>query len=720
MRPYKRLHEAVRRQIAIAIALCALASPAWGASGDVLAVSNVLSGKDLSAISLDTSNNPPGGSFWVLTRGTGQIFHLSLDLNTILGEIPNPHGTGVFPNPILSVGMAYRPLTKTLFVLAKVGPSWKVREVKTTDGLEVSEGAFTISLPDNLPGDLRGFSFDSIAREFWYLDAYNDRLIRTGTDGIATKVCPLPGDIPLETTIRGEGICFDLTEVAPTVFEQRVFVAYGDIFRKNPSKIIQISDACEESGIEVPLGKLSSIQGTPQGIQTFRAGAQRRMAVTMSSGRIAQVEMVFPATIPPSQLHCSLTLTNQVALSWLNHGKLGSEDQYAGEIVVLRNGVAFKTLSGSSTEFIDATPLLGTSTYSLRSSDAPGATLSQESSPCEVTVGPGGIVRWIPFPGAAPYDAARNPETGDIFVTDDTGLNGQGKIFRFDSRLALQGEVLSPWDRPGPIVFVPSVTIDVTTVEDVLAVGRTDGALVKLIDLAGNEKTTLVMEGCTRLASLTFIPSTQEFVCIDDDTATISIADATGRLRRQCRPHEVPLSPLSEVDRGITYDPIQDTFLTVFKDVGLVRELYRQASCLQTRPFFDISLASLGEGHDEPGFVYGVQIAANTLIVCGRKQNALFQVLIFPAGPTFRRGDFDRNDAVNIADAVASVRYLFQSGPAPTCQDAADSNDDGILDVSDPVYLLFHLFLQGLPPPAPFPDAGNDPSFRDNLGCEEA
>jgi hypothetical protein len=84
------------------------------------------------------------------------------------------------------------------------------------------------------------------------------------------------------------------------------------------------------------------------------------------------------------------------------------------------------------------------------------------------------------------------------------------------------------------------------------------------------------------------------------------------------------------------------------------------------------------------------------------------------------RGDFDRNLVVNLTDAIASAAYLFQHGPPSTCPDAADVNDDGILDISDPVYAIFHLYLGGLPPPSPFSlGAGKDPTFRDNLGCEE-
>jgi len=41
----------------------------------------------------------------------------------------------------------------------------------------------------------------------------------------------------------------------------------------------------------------------------------------------------------------------------------------------------------------------------------------------------------------------------------------------------------------------------------------------------------------------------------------------------------------------------------------------------------------------------------------------------------------------------------------------------GMVDISDPVYILFYLFVGGPRPPIPYPDAGNDPTFLDNLEC---
>jgi hypothetical protein len=697
------------------------AAPLAAANGDVLAISSVLVGKDLSAITLDTSSSPPGGSFWVLGRTNGKIYHLSLDLGTILGEISNPHGSGVFPNVVLSYGLAYRALSKTLFVLAKDGANWRVREVKT-DGSEVPAGSFNITPPDAATAVLRGLSYDSVAREFWYLDANNDLLVRTGTDGLATKTCSLPGDTPPVTTLRGEGICFDLTQTGPETFEQRLYVSYGDIFHENPSRIIQISDTCQESGIEIPLRTIVA-PAIPQGLQTFRTGQQRRVAIVTNEGKIVQVEQVIPTTVPPSQLRCALTLTNQVALGWQNNGR-SSNREYGGDVILLRNGVPFVTLPGTATQYTDATPLEGTSTYALEASDAPGGATSPASQACEVTVGTGGIVRWAPLPGTAPFDVAQDPSTGEIYVSDNVGIQGQGRIFRFDSTLKLLGEVPNPWQRPaahgpGVIAFLSTIKLAGQDFQNLLAVGRTDGALVRIMDVHGNEKTTLVMENIGTPGSLTYIPTTQQFALLDTVTSKIHFNDSTGRFLRECSPPELLALPL--MDSGLTYDPLRDTFLATFKD-GVVRELYLGGggnNCVPPDPDFGINLKGLGEGFTKPGFTGGIQIAANTLLVCGKTQNALFQVLIFPSGPSFSRGDVDRNNAVNLSDAVACAKYLFQSGPAPTCQDAADINDDGILDVSDPVYLLFHLFLQGPPPPPPFPGAGSDPTFRDNLGCEE-
>lgn len=77
----------------------------------------------------------------------------------------------------------------------------------------------------------------------------------------------------------------------------------------------------------------------------------------------------------------------------------------------------------------------------------------------------------------------------------------------------------------------------------------------------------------------------------------------------------------------------------------------------------------------------------------------------------FRRGDANDDGQVNISDPLFVLGCKFLGGICPECRDAGDVNDDGLLDVSDAVFSFNFLFLGGAPPRLPGPDAcGPDPS----------
>lgn len=69
----------------------------------------------------------------------------------------------------------------------------------------------------------------------------------------------------------------------------------------------------------------------------------------------------------------------------------------------------------------------------------------------------------------------------------------------------------------------------------------------------------------------------------------------------------------------------------------------------------------------------------------------------------FKRGDFNKDKEVSFHDAIATLNYLFRDNNSFRCHDAADANDDGSVDVSDVVRILFHQFVGGgayrIPPP---------------------
>ncbi|MBI4584413.1 MAG: lamin tail domain-containing protein [Planctomycetes bacterium] len=81
----------------------------------------------------------------------------------------------------------------------------------------------------------------------------------------------------------------------------------------------------------------------------------------------------------------------------------------------------------------------------------------------------------------------------------------------------------------------------------------------------------------------------------------------------------------------------------------------------------------------------------------------------------FRRGDLSGDGAVEIADAIAILEYLFKKR-ALLCPDAADANDNGAVDIADAVRLLLYLFKGAAAPPPPFDAPGIDPT-PDPLVC---
>jgi hypothetical protein len=72
---------------------------------------------------------------------------------------------------------------------------------------------------------------------------------------------------------------------------------------------------------------------------------------------------------------------------------------------------------------------------------------------------------------------------------------------------------------------------------------------------------------------------------------------------------------------------------------------------------------------------------------------------------------------------VNTLNVLFLGTGSITCQDAADSNDDNLVNISDPVNSLNVLFLGigEIPPPA-VPEigpCGPDPTVAaEDIGCE--
>ncbi|MDO8560198.1 MAG: hypothetical protein Q7S23_04180 [bacterium] len=93
----------------------------------------------------------------------------------------------------------------------------------------------------------------------------------------------------------------------------------------------------------------------------------------------------------------------------------------------------------------------------------------------------------------------------------------------------------------------------------------------------------------------------------------------------------------------------------------------------------------------------------------------------FTLSTVFVRGDANDDGALNIGDPIHIFNLLFLENRPFGCREAANGNNDAGVDISDGVYLLSFLFLGGPPPATPAPACGADPDpigSPGDLGCE--
>lgn len=81
--------------------------------------------------------------------------------------------------------------------------------------------------------------------------------------------------------------------------------------------------------------------------------------------------------------------------------------------------------------------------------------------------------------------------------------------------------------------------------------------------------------------------------------------------------------------------------------------------------------------------------------------DALETARAFNSGIVVNYGDANGDGAVNVADAVYIINYVFKEGPAPDPLDAGDANCDGAVNVADAVYIINYVFKDGPVPGCP-------------------
>jgi len=120
-----------------------------------------------------------------------------------------------------------------------------------------------------------------------------------------------------------------------------------------------------------------------------------------------------------------------------------------------------------------------------------------------------------------------------------------------------------------------------------------------------------------------------------------------------------------------------------------------------------ITLAAI----DDPG---GILFDGENFIITGNSDGTVYEVQVTG---NFTRGDPNEDGVVDIGDPIYELSYLFVNGPAPECFARLDANDDNLVDIADTIFLLTFLFNNGPQPPEPFDVAGPDPTPSSVTPC---
>jgi hypothetical protein len=103
----------------------------------------------------------------------------------------------------------------------------------------------------------------------------------------------------------------------------------------------------------------------------------------------------------------------------------------------------------------------------------------------------------------------------------------------------------------------------------------------------------------------------------------------------------------------------------------------------------------LGEYYTR-GYPWGLAYDNGRVIVADRHAVTMLEEV-----PTYAAGDADGNGIINISDAVYLITYIFGGGPPPDPLLAGDCDCNEIVNISDAVYLISFIFGGGPPPGDP-------------------
>lgn len=686
----------------VAFVICGvvgIGGTAWGANGDIDFQLTHTCGTAAIDMCYDTTDD----SLFVMDEFSGEICHYGLSALppdiVFIASFTHPSGaaSGFPPSPRMG-GIAYDSVADTLFLL-QLTPSIEIQQTDKT-GVAIGGPIAVETLADGSP---RGLTYDSVTGHLWYLDVNNETLVRIDpATGLIQSTVAVPSNVPNES-LFGAGLDFVLDggSFMEITFGETLSFALDRSIRLDLSTGLRV-------GTEVDLTQI------PEEVRGYvRAPAGTPIIYACTGTELYKIDAIQPALAPATNLTCFSELNGSVNLNWINNGPYDT-------ISIVRNGDPVNFIAGTATSYVDAAaPLNTVVTYEVHVFSGPEESITT----CTVNTGAGALLDYTPFDGGRVFDLALDEATNTLFASDN--LNGEILMYNADDMTFLGSTPVPGLTLITGIAWNPNPVLAPHN----LIVAEAGNALLTSFDpIGGTIAASTFPAGPpgVEVGGMTYNSLLDAYQYVERNTNQICTIEAD--------PNQGPGTLLGCCDPPVVTSVNFDDGLTVLETGTLLATVETQATaepagmqqfdngnpiCPQTSRPLNVPTDNIGASETAPDGVLGIEAGGNIAYVAGGAANTIFRVLLAASGDVFVRGDANSSGGLpDLADAIFIADYLFTAaGATPTCLDAADTNDDGMLDISDPLYLIFYLFLGGTEPPEPFPNPGVDPTFFDPLSC---
>lgn len=690
--------------------------------------------------------------------------------NGPLGALISPFGS----RP--TTGIAYHPAQDVLFwmidnslVRTEVQRSGRP-EVHTFDGLfevaSVDLAAYATALfgDGERPVELGGLTYHLGRDTLWTVDIVNDIYFELNLDGslsLDDDGNPIhfvsPARDPQGAGAFGNTIAY-ATEGDGEFFD----IPVGTIAEGRPTRVLRVDAPADPTAAGFPIGGDTGVgfpiipdllaasrreTAFPTGIAHYHDSCLANQSsefvivhdVTGGPPTILEVSADTPTVSNIADFTCVYDGGAAASLSWrktdydsLQILRRSLSERDSNDQVVFET--TFADDPGSLIDVNFPVPPDGTYQYTARSRR--GGDQSTDVH-CVTVIGRGSLVDSIEFQGSGEDETRRSVRLAGVATTDDNLLvldesTGVAQRYAFDT-LENQGEIVGPIGVQGSTT---GLEIDPTTGRIVWLARFGPHNVLQTTGLDGTNAGEIVSVQAPLnvlrtpvYGDLSYDAGAEQLWLVDTENHLIHACTLDGRFVEGSRINE-PVAD-SVLGGGIDIVAADESSVTMDITVGpanegiadsIVRLTFQRDSLADREQAWNVHLRRVINANRPVGIARHDNATGSTEYVSASDTNRIYRLSMNTAridSLPLRRGDANNDGDINISDPsyLLAALFLGQTVRPFACQDAADSNDSGTIEITDAIVIFNYLFRADAAPAAPSPGCGFDATSSE-LECD--